>query len=65
MRILVCGDRNWHDMSIIERELKKFPPGTVVIHGGAKGADTLGGFVAEKLGFKVLVFPANWKRYGK
>jgi hypothetical protein len=65
IRILVCGDRNWRDMSIIGRELKKFPPETIVIHGGAKGADTLGGFVAEKLGFKVLVFPANWKRYGK
>jgi hypothetical protein len=65
MRILVCGDRNWCNMSIIERELKKFPSDTVVIHGAAKGADTLGGFVADKLGFKVLVFPAKWGIYGK
>jgi hypothetical protein len=65
MRILVCGDRNWKRMDVIERELKKFPPGTVVIHGAAKGADTLGGFVADKLGFKVIAFPAKWNIYGK
>ena len=65
MRILVCGNRNWRDMSVIERELKKFPHGTVVIHGACRGADTLGGFVADRLGFKVLVFPAKWSIYGR
>ena len=65
MRILICGDRNWRRMDVIERELKKFPPGTVVIHGAAKGADTLGGFVADRLGFKVLAFPAKWNIYGR
>lgn len=65
MKILVCGDRHWKRMDIIERELKKFPPGTIVIHGAAKGADTLGGFVADKLGFKVIPFDAKWKIYGR
>ncbi len=65
MNILVCGDRNWNRIDIIERELKKFPHGTVVIHGAARGADTLGGFVADKLGFKVLAFPAKWNIYGR
>lgn len=65
MRVLVCGDRNWRNMSVIERELKKFPPGTIVIHGAARGADTLGGFVADKLGFKVIPFPAKWNIYGR
>ncbi len=65
MRVLVCGDRNWKRMDIIERELKKFLPGTVVIHGEARGADTLGAFVADKLGFKVVPFPAKWNIYGK
>lgn len=63
VRILVCGDRNWKRMDIIERELKKFPPGTIVIEGEAPGADTLGRFVAEKLGFKVIPFPAKWHIY--
>lgn len=69
MRVIVCGDRNWKRMDIIERELAKLPKDTVIIHGAAKGADTLGKFVAEKLGLKVINdgkgFPAEWKRYGK
>ncbi len=69
MRVLVCGDRNWKNMGVIERELKKFPSDTIVIHGAARGADTLGKFVAEKIGLKVINdgkgFPADWKRYGR
>lgn len=65
MKILVCGDRNWKNMGVIERELKKFPLGTIVIHGNARGADTLGGFVADRLGFKVISFPAKWNIYGR
>lgn len=69
MRVLVCGDRNWRDMIAIERELKKLPPGTIIIHGAAKGVDTLAKFVAEKIGLIVINdgkgFPADWKRYGR
>lgn len=65
MRVLVCGNRNWRDMSVIERELKKLPIDTLIIHGAARGADALGGFVADKLGFKVKSFPAKWNIYGK
>lgn len=56
-------------MDIIERELRKLPVDTVIIHGAARGADTLGKFVAERIGLKVINdgkgFPADWKRYGK
>ena len=56
-------------MDIIERELRKLPSDTLIIHGAARGADTLGKFVAEKIGLKVINdgkgFPADWNRYGK
>lgn len=69
MRVLVTGDRNYKRMDIIERELKKFPSDTIIIHGAAPGADTLTGFIAERIGLKVINdgkgFPAEWKRYGK
>jgi hypothetical protein len=69
MRVIVCGDRNWKRMDIIERELRKLPTDTLIIHGAARGADTLGKFVAEKIGLKVINdgkgFPADWKRYGR
>jgi hypothetical protein len=69
MRVLVCGGRNWRDIIAIERELKKLPKDTLIIHGAARGADTLAKFVAEKIGLKVINdgkgFPAQWKIYGK
>ena len=56
-------------MNIIERELRKLPADTLIIHGAARGADTLGKFAAERIGLKVINdgkgFPAEWKRYGK
>lgn len=56
-------------MDIIERELRKLPADTMVIHGAARGADILGKFVAEKIGLKVINdgkgFPADWRRYGR
>lgn len=65
MRVLVSGDRNYKKMDIIERELRKLPRDTVIIHGAAKGADIIAGFVADRLGFKVIPFGAKWHIYGK
>lgn len=69
MRVLVCGDRNWKRMDVVERELKKLPKDTIIIHGAARGADTLAGFVADRIGLKVINdgkgFPAKWNIYGR
>ncbi len=65
MIVLVTGDRHYKKLHIIERELKKFPPGTIIKHGKAKGADILADFVARRLGFEVIPFPAEWHIYGR
>lgn len=69
MNVIVTGDRNWKRMDIIERELRKLPADTLIIHGAARGADTLAKFAAERIGLRVINdgkgFPADWKRYGK
>jgi hypothetical protein len=49
----------------IRRELSKFPPGTVIIHGAASGADTIAGNVGRSLGFDIIRFPAQWEKYGR
>lgn len=64
-RVLVCGDRNWKDPVPIERELKQFGAGSVVIHGGARGADQIAGVVARRLGLLVEVCRADWHQYGR
>lgn len=63
MRIIVCGDREWRDSSVIERFIKAYGANTV-IHGGCRGADSLAGEVARRLGLHVLEIPAEWSKYG-
>lgn len=62
--ILVCGDRDWTDTETIRRELSRFPKGTRVIHGAARGADEIAGRVATELEFEVIPFSADWPKYG-
>jgi hypothetical protein len=65
MKVLVCGSRDWVDRAPIERELRKLSSGTIIIHGGARGADTIAGEVAKELGFVVRCYPADWDKYGR
>lgn len=65
-KILICGDRKWSDKDKIKAELAQYDPAdTIVISGGAQGADTLAAIVAFELGFRFKEFPAEWARYGK
>lgn len=65
MKVLVCGDREWRNIAVIRRELKKLPQDTIIIHGAARGADTIGANVAYELGMRTVSFPADWKSFGK
>jgi hypothetical protein len=63
--VLVCGDRHWTNRISIAKRLKQLPANTLILHGGARGADMLAGEEATKLGLKVEVFPAEWEKYGQ
>lgn len=70
MRILICGSRNFTDRDAIVRALEVQPiwpvgPETIIVHGAARGADTLAGEVAKQFGFHVEAHPADWKQHGK
>lgn len=66
MLILVCGDRNWENRAAIHRELSKYDPlKDVVMHGAARGADSIAGNVADQLRFAVKPYPADWEKHGK
>lgn len=69
-RLLVCGDRNWTDQWRLARYMNAIfdddpRPPECVIHGCAKGADTIGGLIAQAMGIKVEEYPADWDKYGK
>lgn len=72
MRVLVTGSRKhsrdtlW-DMLITDLESLGAPSGKnlTIIHGAAKGADTVAGQVAEWWGANEYRFPAEWDHYGR
>lgn len=64
--ILITGDRDWNNYWVIYDVLFKLDRDSIIIHGAAKGADTMAGIIAKNLGFKdVIPVPAEWEKYGK
>lgn len=41
MRYLVTGSREWTDWALVRRFVDALPPGTTVIHGDARGLDSM------------------------
>lgn len=62
---LFCGSRDWSEREVIRRDLESLPPGSVVIEGGARGADRIAREEAEALGIHVATVRALWERYGR
>lgn len=61
MRVLVCGGRRYSDKSRLFAALDALPvKPTVIIHGGACGADTLAGTWARCRGIYEVRVPADW-----
>lgn len=70
MRILITGSRNWTDTAAISEAITVaavglHPTFVVVVHGGARGADSLAQAVADNFGLWTEVHPAEWDRYGR
>lgn len=72
MRVLICGDRNWTDGQAIHKVFVqlivmcwKQPEDVTVIHGAARGADTIAAHHATLMGCRIEPFPANWNEYGR
>jgi hypothetical protein len=38
---------------------------TVIVHGAARGADTIAGETARILGMPVEAYPADWNKHGR
>ena len=65
MRVLVCGSRTWTDARAIGARLSRLPAGTTIIHGAARGADSLAGRAAARLRLPVEASPADWAGEGR
>ena len=64
LRVLVCGGRDYRNRERVYRVLDTVQP-AVVIHGDARGADTLASDWAKSRGVQCETYPAQWNRFGR
>jgi hypothetical protein len=65
-RVLVCGGRDFDNKFLMETALSSIIEGEpIIIHGAARGADSMAGQWAAAKGLRVLAFPADWGANGK
>ena len=68
MKLLITGSRNFEDyeglkvaFEVLERELGKSP--SLILHGGAKGADQLAEKYAKERGIKTIVIRPDYEQH--
>ena len=68
MRVLVCGGRTYSNSLALTNALDTFhlrTPITHLIHGAARGADSLAATWAHSRSIPTTAFPADWARHGR
>lgn len=71
MRVLVCGGRYFRDFGRVRAHLDALHDAhgfSILIHGGATGADKLAGRWADEASdpiVGVVIYPAQWARRGR
>lgn len=66
--VIVCGGRDFTAPTFVRRALDGFhsrSPIAMLIHGGARGADSLAATWAADKKIQVAAFPADWDGDGK
>jgi len=66
MKLAVVGGRDFNNIALLEQTLNQYKDKiTLVISGGAKGADTLAEQWAKSNNIIVKVFKPDWEKYGR
>lgn len=65
MRLLICGGRDFSDRKLFRETMARKQGIKLIIHGGAKGADTLADQWAKRYGIPVVRMDALWDFHGK
>lgn len=67
MRVLVCGGRDYRDKAFLWSVLDGLgpPAASEIISGMAPGADSYAAEWAQRFGFPLHKFHADWKTHGK
>jgi len=65
MNVAVIGSRTFADKALLFDSLSKVPGISLIISGGAVGADRLAEQYAREMGIPCKVFLPDWKQYGR
>lgn len=68
MKLAIVGSRTFDDYNMLVDFIKdnyNIDEITHIVSGGARGADTFGERFADEFNKEKLIFPADWKKYGK
>lgn len=66
MRLAIVGSRHFEGYSLLCAVMATVKtPVTLIVSGGAAGADTLAERYADAMGIEKLIFPAEWTKYGR
>lgn len=65
MRVMITGSRLWIDRKLIKEELEKLPRNVIIVHGGARGADSIASDLAAEMDLDVEIHIPNWKDQGR
>jgi hypothetical protein len=64
MKVAVIGSRGFNNYELVKETLSKINI-TLIVSGGAKGADTLGEQYAKDNGIETKIFLPDWEKHGK
>lgn len=63
MKVAVIGSRGFNDYELVKTTLSPINI-TLLVSGGAKGADSLGERYANENNIETLIFKPDWKKHG-
>lgn len=68
-RLIIAGSRNFNNKELLYKSVKDVVSSVgddvEIVSGHCRGADMLGEQFAKDMNIPVIVFPADWNRYGK
>jgi hypothetical protein len=64
MKVAVIGSRDFNDYELVKETLKYYTI-TLLVSGGAKGADSFGERYANENNIETLIFKPDWDKHGK
>lgn len=70
-KVIIAGGRDFNDYELLNKEASLFlseienGDAVQIVSGGAKGVDAMGERFAEENSLDVIVFPADWTKYGR